>query len=489
MPFAFSKLQITFLLLLKIVACEGEGNSSNATQPEPDCLGSQATDIEINKALRSGGQSATVLLCQEARINLNNPIIFSAANQSLYTTGRPLGTQQATLVVMGKNMSTAVVGTCKACSGVQLSFVEINGNRPGLGWIDGRRGGGALLEFGGDTRDQIIEFVRAYEPRSWSVLHAQEGSKPNTAQSCSGMIIRNNYFGPAGISPNQGVQFPGHPKANIPLKQYYLTPQNDNSKGNFFTPGTSEESHFSSKQKLRGKRHADGVYPAGQWADGISLACPNSHVYNNFVVDATDGGIVIFGAPGTQVRFNVIKVQNRNMLGGINLVDFEPFHGNYTGVLVADNLLITEGAMIKVGIAMGTMVWGSKNSTSYRNYGATVRNNVFGSGDNGYFGYGIALSGFNSTNVYSNIFLPGTKFDGRLTSACINAPGKLPTPRNLTYDVFTTYRAEPQPSMTSDNLVFLICIAPVDARDSINFQPTPYCRRKRRRTKISKLLH
>jgi parallel beta-helix repeat protein len=61
--------------------------------------------------------------------------------------------------------------------------------------------------------------------------------------------------------------------------------------------------------------------PAGaltQWADGISLSCANSTVYNNTIVDATDGGIVIFGAPYSVVRENRIRAATRVMLGGIN---------------------------------------------------------------------------------------------------------------------------------------------------------------------------
>ena len=47
-----------------------------------------------------------------------------------------------------------------------------------------------------------------------------------------------------------------------------------------------------------------------QWADGISLSCSNSIVRNNTISDATDGGIVIFGAPGSLIQNNTISVQN-----------------------------------------------------------------------------------------------------------------------------------------------------------------------------------
>jgi parallel beta-helix repeat protein len=57
------------------------------------------------------------------------------------------------------------------------------------------------------------------------------------------------------------------------------------------------------------------VGPAGsdsfqQWADGISVSCRNSIVRNNMVKNPTDGGIVLFGSPGTQVYNNTIWVVN-----------------------------------------------------------------------------------------------------------------------------------------------------------------------------------
>lgn len=43
------------------------------------------------------------------------------------------------------------------------------------------------------------------------------------------------------------------------------------------------------------------------WADGISLSCRDSTVQFNTVTDATDGGVVVFGAPGSVVRNNTIQ--------------------------------------------------------------------------------------------------------------------------------------------------------------------------------------
>jgi hypothetical protein len=58
-----------------------------------------------------------------------------------------------------------------------------------------------------------------------------------------------------------------------------------------------------------------GTDEQDSWADGISLSCANSVVRSNLVGGATDGGIVIFGAPGTVVEDNIIwpeKVDSYN---------------------------------------------------------------------------------------------------------------------------------------------------------------------------------
>lgn len=107
---------------------------------------------------------------------------------------------------------------------------------------------------------------------------------------------------------------------------------------------------------------ADGEFgPAGQpdgsWADGISLACRNSVVRDNLIVDATDGGIVVFGAPGSLIEGNTIRSETRASLGGINMVDFIPFDGDYRGTRVIGNLIDASGSRIQIGLGMGWRVW------------------------------------------------------------------------------------------------------------------------------------
>lgn len=98
---------------------------------------------------------------------------------------------------------------------------------------------------GGSNSDQVIEYVRSYNPRSWSCLHIAEGSF-----SCQNVLIQNNDIGPCGVDTFQ------------------------------------------------------------EWADGISLSCRNSVVRYNNITGATDGGIVVFGSPGSQIYNNTIQVGN-----------------------------------------------------------------------------------------------------------------------------------------------------------------------------------
>lgn len=121
------------------------------------------------------------------------------------------------------------------------------------------------------------------------------------------MQVSNSQFGPAGNAPSGAQQFRQKRRITVAL---------DKRQGN-----------------------GNQVYEPGEWADGISLACKNSQVQGNLITDATDGAIVIFGAPGSTVSGNRIVAVSRNLLGGINLVDFMPFSGDYSHVLVSGNTI------------------------------------------------------------------------------------------------------------------------------------------------------
>ena len=145
---------------------------------------------------------------------------------------------------------------------------------------------------GGNNDNQTIEYVRSFDPRSWSCLHVDEG-----ALACNNVLVQNNDVGPCGSDKFQ------------------------------------------------------------QWADGVSISCRNTIVRNNMVQGPTDGGIVLFGSPGSQVYNNTIWILNvcfvklllrgmvltsfqNTLLGGINMVDYEPWLGNYTGTTVYNNTIL-----------------------------------------------------------------------------------------------------------------------------------------------------
>jgi parallel beta-helix repeat protein len=144
------------------------------------------------------------------------------------------------------------------------------------------------------------------------------------------------------------------------------------------------------------------IGPAGhaneEWADGISLACRRSLVHTNTITDATDAGIVIFGSPGSIVAGNTIRAVTRSMLGGINMVDFHAFGGDFTQTVVDANVIEGAGRPIRIGLAMGTRTWTCLPSAPKLS-GGIVSHNVL----QGQIGYGYAVNGVTNWIVMDNV--------------------------------------------------------------------------------------
>jgi predicted secreted protein len=142
--------------------------------------------------------------------------------------------------------------------------------------------------------------------------------------------------------------------------------------------------------------------PDGTWADGISLACTNSIVRNNRIVDATDGAIVVFEATGSIVEANIIRAETRTLLGGIHMVSSDLYGGNYTGTVVRNNSIESAGAVIRIGIPMGPRTWLCLDANSKVNmiYGGRVTNNIL-RGDK--MQYGFIVDGVQDWTVIDNI--------------------------------------------------------------------------------------
>ena len=302
------------------------GLAASAPAWSAGCIAS-GTERDINAALVGAGAEA--VLCQGAVFKLQAPVVFTAADQRLYTKGLPTDAKRAVLRVTGATQAGAISGNQ---SGIDIESIEVDGNRPALGRV---QDGAGLIEIGGNATGQTVKNIWSHDPRGWSALHLFEGSVVANVPGCQHATIEGNQIGPSGM-------------------------------------------------------------PDGEWADGISLACGNSTVSGNTITDATDGAIVVFGAPGSTVSGNTIVANTRVLLGGINMVDWGPMSGNYAGTVVEDNTIDAAGALIKVGIAMGPAVWSCDTRVIS---GAKVAKNTL-TGD--HMGYGYPVDGIAGFTIKAN---------------------------------------------------------------------------------------
>ena len=277
------------------------------------------------------GPGAVASLCPHSVFKLSNTVTFTAPHQVIQTRGLQACPARAKLEIAGTNLSVAISGVNE--SSVTIRNIQVSGERGRLGYIGVPPAGGALIELGGDATGQVIEHVHAHDPRSWSTLHMFEGSS-TFPPGCENARILDNTIGPAG-------------------------------------------------------------FPDARWADGISMACSHTLVQGNTITDATDGGIVVYGADGSTVRDNTIIAATRTLLGGINLVD-SGF--DYQGTTVTHNIIDAKSALIKVGIGEGN-VWFCDKAYSVLS-GATVTANTL---EGSHMGYGFAVGEVSDWRVTGNI--------------------------------------------------------------------------------------
>ncbi|KAG8991722.1 hypothetical protein FRB94_012283 [Tulasnella sp. JGI-2019a] len=368
--------------------------------PSHPCLDS-GDETKINEILKNGGEGQRVNLCQGSVFRLQrDPIVFTAASQEIYSEGYAGGRHRAMLIVEGANLTTAIKGDCEDCNGIAIRNLIIDGNRPALLRV---RKGTALVEIG-NAANQVVQGCRIYDPRAWSALHVREGDR----LQCSGALIENNDIGPCGEEWDEtydGLQY-GTPRWGQP------------------------------------------------WADGISLACKSSIVRKNIIHDATDGAIVIFGSAGSRISNNTIYSRTLRVTGGINLVDFPPWDGDYTDTIVEDNLIEAIGSFISVGIAIGPATWTSDIDSIAR--GAIVRHNVL-RGPN--FGYGIVVSSVKNFTVMGNaVDMGASRFSGTYATRCPKLPMSAPPMpflihRGSSEGVF-------QDEFKNGEVLYIVCIEP-----------------------------
>ncbi|KAJ7771034.1 hypothetical protein DFH07DRAFT_804567 [Mycena maculata] len=380
---------------------------SSCVDPEP----SETVSERINTLLHSSGPGYILSLCPSEHYYIQSPLVFAAADQEISTAGYPLGHQRASLIVSGPDHTVAVDGTRPGCSGAMLRNIQINGNRGNAPPMPG----GANVVFGGVNENQTIQYVRSYDPRSWSCIHLTEGDL-----SCRNVTVQNNDIGPCGAEL------------------------------------------------------------LDEWADGISVSCQNSVVRNNLVMNPTDGGIVVFGSPGTQVYNNTIWVTNQTLLGGINMVDYLPWDGNYTDTVVRDNTIIggyadagggTSGTstVIKIGIAIGPRTWFGDEYLDNITFAGTVTGNRL----SGAFVYGIAMSSAENFTVQDNVMFDNYTFIGGSGPSCPFNGDAVPAPAAFIYDTTTsTVSVQSDFQLVTDG-DSLTCTLPPDGGDYWPYGKSP----------------
>ena len=286
------------------------------------------------------GPGAHALLCQGAVFRLQAPVVLDAPGQTISTVGDPVGAGRARLEIADPDLSVALQFTNQ--SDVEVGYLEVDGRRRTLGFEPTPSDGGtgdALVQGGGASTGQVVEHVRIRDARSWSAFHVTEGPGPS---GCSHASVHDDVIiGPAAA-------------------RY-------------------------------------------EWSDGISFACSASEVVDNTVTDASDGGIVVFGAPGTLVARNTVLAQHQEALGGINLVDRQPYDGDYTGTVVRDNTVRSDGAPMHIGIAQGWGAWFCADEpheyVTSELHGASVLDNHLGGAQ---LIYGMVVSGVRDWTVTGN---------------------------------------------------------------------------------------
>ncbi|KAF9057830.1 hypothetical protein BJ165DRAFT_1411935 [Panaeolus papilionaceus] len=375
----------------------------------------------LNELLQNSGDGYVLNLCPRQTYLLQAPILFAHPNQEIRTLGYPSGDDRATLAVVGPVANGEGHTTAVDATCKTCSGVKIRGIQ-----VDGTRRGAAPTKGGGNIimgGDNSDQLVE--NVRSYDPRSWTTMHVAEGTLACRNVTIQNNQLGPCGSDTFQ------------------------------------------------------------EWADGISLSCRDSVVRNNLIQGATDGGIVVFGAPGSQIYNNTIWVLNQTLLGGINMVDYDPWGGDYTGTIVRDNLILGgfatdepdkdqkgnnfKNAIIKIGIAIGPRTWfGDKFGDNVVRNGI-VRGNKFA----GAFSYGIAVTSADNFQVQENSLIGNTSFIGGRGPQCHDTD-VVPDPAPFIMDPnslrSTSLQSDFIPTRDGDSLT---CVLPPNGGDFWPFGTNP----------------
>jgi len=179
-------------------------------------------------------------------------------------------------------------------------------------------------------------------------------------------------------------------------------------------------------------------------------------------------------------------VETQTLLGGINMVDYLPWDGNYTNTIVRNNIIMggfstdteqpgekdganTDDVIIKIGIAIGPQTWfGPEYGTNTSNSGTVINNQLSGA-----FGFGIAMTSAVNFTVENNVLIGNTSFIGARGPNC-SSIDTTPTPAPFVIQLNTTEQCTTQTDFQSiPDGNGLTCILPPDGGDFWPFGGNP----------------
>ncbi|TXT11023.1 hypothetical protein VHUM_01774 [Vanrija humicola] len=345
-----------------------------------------------------GGPGTKVWLCPGTTYRITSTIAFTAADQQLATLGYKSGSERAVLKIDNPALATAIQGDCRRCARVAIRNVIVDGGRAAFGRVREQHAPG-LVVLGGNEGQSVRESWIT-DPRGFTAIHVREGDK----LSCKGAVIERNEIGPVGEEYDPAVDGPD--------------------------PEMS---------------------PLGRpLADGISIACRDSVVRDNKIWDCTDAGIVVYCSPGTQVAANRIMTLRRSAMGGILMVDATPFDGDYSGVVVKDNILDAASRAMRVGVGVGLSILSDDIDTILR--GGSVISNVL---KGMYMGFGIAAAGLKGWTIRDNH--SDARHQGKRSPRCFDEPVN-PAPTRFLYHAETITESKIQDGFVDSDFAYIVCI-------------------------------
>lgn len=144
----------------------------------------------------------------------------------------------------------------------------------------------------------------------------------------------------------------------------------------------------------------------GSFVDGLSLACNGTYAAGNYIIDATDVGIVLFArADGSgqniTVENNTILAAGRSAYGGLVMCDsIDVFDAPCDGSTERNNSLWTSAFQhFDIGLSVGTYPWGPGTAS-----GGSATNNTTPTGLSMQVKNAIVIDGVVNTTVQGNVF-------------------------------------------------------------------------------------